>query len=1605
MPSIDERVVAMSFENTVFEARVATTMATLGKLDASIKNIGQVNGLANIEASANKVTLQGPMSALDKLKAKLGLTSAGTAFSDMERSADKVTLAGPSSAIDKLKAKFGLLSAGNTFNNIEAQSDRVSLSGITKAIEGVASRFSTLRTAAAVALGGIVQQGVQKGAAFVKSFFTPIMDGFKEYQTNLASIQTILANTADSGGNLKTVNAALNELNRYSDKTIYNFSEMARNIGTFTAAGVQLKPAVAAIKGIANLAALSGSNSQQASTAMYQLSQAIAAGRVGLQDWNSVVNAGMGGAVFQKSLMRTAENMGTIAKGAVKIDKATGKATINGESFRNSIMAKPGQQSWLTSDVLTKTLAQFTGDLSDAQLKAQGFSDAEIKAIQNQAKMAQQAATQVKTLPQVFDVARETIGSGWATTFQTIFGNFNQSKSTFTALSNTINGFINTNSRARNQVLKDWAALGGRTDLINGIKNAFEAIMSILKPIKDAFRDIFPATTGKQLADLTKNFADLMASFKIGPATAENLRRTFAGLFAVLHIGWTIIKDVAKVLFDLLGTAGKGAGGILSFTGSIGDFLKALDNAISKGHALDGFFSGLTAILRVPLTILGALASAFFGLFDGVDPAKAKGVENSIGGVGNSLKPIKGVVDAAVGAWHNLVDVFDNLKTAVSPLLDNVANVFGDFGSKIAEGIKNTNFDLVFSAIQTTLIGGIFLSIKKALGGGIGIDIGGGLLGNLSKTFEALTGNLEAMQKNIQAKTLLTIAAAVGVLAASVVALSLIDPKKVASAMTTIAVGLGELGATLAILGRVTKGGGFASLPLISLAMVGLAASILILAGAMKIMSTMSWGDIAKGLVGVGGALAAVGAGMKLMGGGPGLVIQAAGLMLVAVALNALAVAMKIFGSMKWEDMAKGLVGIAGALTAIGLGMQLIGPEILLVAPGLLLAAAAITLLSGAIMSFGAMKWEDLAKGIIGMAGSLAALGLAIQLIPPTVALQAAGLVILAVALNGIAAAIKVMGAMNVEAIIKGITALAGVLLVLAIGLEAMAGTLPGSVALLAAAAAIAILAPAIALLGTLSWGTIIKGVVAIGAALGVLALVGALAATPLSALGVALLPLAAVFVLVAGAAYIFGKALALVGDSGPKAIAVMITAITAFVAAIPAIVINFLKGLVGIAKAVADVAPQVLLALGAMIDTIIAFVITEAPKLAVAIGTLVDAILLVLLTNSPKLIAAGVQLLMNLLSGISANIGQITTKVAEIVAIFLNTLASNMPQLVSAGVNVLNALIRGIASRIPALVATVGTLIVSFINAVASQIWRVVKAASNLIASFIGAISAGLGRIVRAGTSLIINFLDGVGNAIPRIINKGVELIGKFLDGISSGLVRVENKGADAVIRFLNGTANTIRNKGPELRAAGWNLASAIIEGLGQGIFSLGGKVMAALKWLADQMPGWLKRLLGIHSPSTVFAAIGGQVMDGLSAGIYDGSKGTQRTMEATAQDVVSSAKSAFGKMPNLLEGMMDTQPTITPVLDLSNVQKGAQQLSDLTNVTPITAAASYGQAAAISADKQAADVATAQAAQGGSTFEFNQYNTSPKALSEIEIYRQTNNQLSQIKRVVGLP
>ena len=412
------------------------------------------------------------------------------------------------STIDKLKAALNFRGAEKGLDAVNSAAKKVNLSGVSNAVDKVRVKFDALQVAGITALANITNSAINTGKRMASAFTVdPIVQGFNEYETQLNSVQTIMANTASKGTTIDQVTDALNELNTYADKTIYNFTEMTRNIGTFTAAGVDLDKSVASIKGIANLAAMSGSSSIQASTAMYQLSQAIAAGRVSLMDWNSVVNAGMGGEQFQEALKRTARVMGT---GVDAVIEKYG-------SFRESLTK--GQ--WLTTDVLTETLKQISGAYSEAELMQQGYSQEQAKAIANMAVTAEEAATKVKTFTQMIDTMKEAVGSGWAQTWQTVFGDFYEARDFWTSISDMFGDMIGNMSDARNTLLEgafesSWEQIRGKIEATGGSLDLFDE--KIREVVNEA---------GINYDDLISKTGDLSTAIQDGAINMEAVQEAF----------------------------------------------------------------------------------------------------------------------------------------------------------------------------------------------------------------------------------------------------------------------------------------------------------------------------------------------------------------------------------------------------------------------------------------------------------------------------------------------------------------------------------------------------------------------------------------------------------------------------------------------------------------------------------------------------------------------------------------------------------------------------------------------------------------------------------------------------------------------------------------------------------------------------------------------------------------------------------------------------------------------------------------------------------------------------------------------------------------------
>ena len=384
------------------------------------------------------------------------------------------------STLDKLKQKLHLKDASKGLENVGTAAKNVNMNGLSSAVDTVRVKFSALDVIGVTALTNITNQAVNAGKRMISALtIDPVKTGLQEYETQINAVQTILANTESKGTTLDQVNQALEELNKYADMTIYNFTEMTRNIGTFTAAGVDLDTSVTAIQGIANLAAVSGSTSQQASTAMYQLSQALSSGTVKLMDWNSVVNAGMGGQVFQDALKETARNHGILIDDMID----------HFGSFRESLST-----GWLSADILTETLSHFTMAAEEGtkqweeykkSLMDDGYTEEQAEAILKLSNTATDAATKVKTFTQLWDVLKEAAQSGWSQTWKLIIGDFEEAKNLFTPLSDFLTGVINGMSDARNRMLQialdfsaPWKAV---MDKLNGagLGNVKKVISSV----------------------------------------------------------------------------------------------------------------------------------------------------------------------------------------------------------------------------------------------------------------------------------------------------------------------------------------------------------------------------------------------------------------------------------------------------------------------------------------------------------------------------------------------------------------------------------------------------------------------------------------------------------------------------------------------------------------------------------------------------------------------------------------------------------------------------------------------------------------------------------------------------------------------------------------------------------------------------------------------------------------------------------------------------------------------------------------------------------------------------------------------------------------------
>ena len=1452
------------------------------------------------------------------------------------------------STLDRLKKSLNLSGAAKGFDEIDSASKKVNMNGLANAVESVRLKFSALEVMAVTALANITNSALNAGKRIVSALtIDPIKTGFQEYETQIGAVQTILANTQHEGTNLQQVNRALDELNTYADKTIYNFTEMTRNIGTFTAAGVNLQTSVDSIKGIANLAAVSGSTSQQASTAMYQLSQALAAGKVSLMDWNSVVNAGMGGKVFQDALVRTSELLGTGAKNAINMYG----------SFRESLT----KGEWLTTEVLTETLKQFAGAYSEADLIQQGFSESQAKEIAQMAKTAEEAATKVKTFTQLWDTLKESAQSGWTATWEILIGDFEEAKDLLSEVSETIGNVIGEAAQARNDLLSGGLSSGwkqllnqgiadeagyiesiqevarksgdafdkmvadsdnfsdalkkglqegvissdtlsdavhnlrdkmtgmsqeerkaagytsemveqiekldegikngsvsmdeftekilkpsGRENLIQSIWNAAKGLMSVIAPIKEAFRDIFPPMTSEQLYAFTEALRNLTERMKLSETTSENLKRTFKGLFAVLDIIKQAVTAVFNAVGSLLGGVGDLGAGILGVTGTFGDWLVKLDEFIKQGDVFNKVLGTIVSVIKTVATairdfvkvVAEKIAFPGFELFHSL----LERLHTRMSQIGDAAGGMKSSVSSAFEAMGNalancqFMQLLQAIWDAVKAIAGGIADAMGKVGSSLIDSIGNADFSGVIDLLNGISFGAIAVGITKFVGA---IKEQLDSIGSIKESFigilDSVRGCFEAYQSQLQAGTLLKIASAIAILVASLVALSLIDSAKLSAALGAITVLFADLMASMAVFNKIS--GQASGVIRSTTAMLAISTSVLILASALKKLGDLDAKQLATGLTGVAGLTATMIVAAKSLGkGGPTIIKGASQMVIFAAAIKVLASACEDLSALDWEGLAKGLVGVgvllaevslfmntakfsgqsvttatgivilSGAIKIlasacedfaqmnwgeIGRGLTSIGivlaeivaftrltgnaQHVIATSAALIGIGAAMKILAAAVKDFSAMNWSELAVGLVGMAGALTAVTIAVNFMPKNMIAIGTGLIAVSTALLIMASALENMGGMEWNEIAKGLVALGGSLGIMAVGLRAMTGTLSGSAAMLVAASALAILTPVLSILGAMSWTAIVKGLVSLAGAFTVIGVAGAVL-TPLvptilglsgamALIGVAVLGLGA-GLLAAGtglsAIAVGFTALAAAGTAGATAVVASLTVIITGIAdLIPAIVAKIGEAIVEFCKVIANSAGEIGNAVKEVVLTLVDVLIECVPAIADGALKLIAGVLEALVQYTPQIVDSLFQFLIGVLEGI----------------------ARNLPGLIQAAIDVLMAFFAGIVDALKGidtatlLQGIVGIGLLAAIMAALSAVAALVPGAMvgvlgmGLVIAELALVLAAVGALAQIpGLQWLINeggnLLQGVGTAIGKFIGG---IVGGFMSGVSS--------------------------------------------------------------------------------------------------------------------------------------------------------------------------------------------------------------------------------------------
>ena len=1035
--TVDQRVVEMEFNNKEFEKNAAQSMSTIEKLKSKLDFSGSAKAMKELNGSVKDVNMSPLASAAEAVKDKFSILEQ-IGIGALRKIGEEAVATGErlvkSLSVDNIKDgwdKFGkkteavatLVSQGYDISVVNEQMEL---------LNWYTDETSYNFTSMASEIGKFTASG-------------------QSLEDSVTAMMGIADWAALSGQNATKASAAMYQLSQAMSKGALKYDDWrsVQNAGMdtreFRQNAVDAAIALGQVKKVGDdlYAVMEDVNGVATEAARYTLNEMFTSDAMSKKGW---LDSEAMMSVFTKygqavkslrvitdnevdGLETASEAMAAVEEKAeemVKEANAAGKELSMDDALRQASLEMVGSVDSIKEEAeeYIATIAQSEGrsiDFNTALTElGYGFDSFALKALRS--------AQEAKTWADVIDATKDAVSTGWMNTFEKIFGDYETAKSLWTRSANDFYDIFASAGEERNEMLDVWSKMGGQKLLfstdeedLGALLRILDMIKNVMSTIKEAEDEIFYSFTnggsvaeqkGVRLFRITKKIADAIKSFtdkfKEGSENLEKLKRTFKGIFAIVDVIKTVVRELFSAIGQVFGELfGEANGGILDLTANIGDALVAFRDWIKESGVFKIVFGGIANtiinvirwikqfiawIQSIPLVqnAVNAIRSAFDSLKNSIGELyeRVKGGEGIGQVLGDMFKDVriiqdiknffKGIWDAIVGFWNNFVevpekisqvntflaDVFVNIGNTINTFLTNMGVAAIDFG-KIFESIKNIFENLTINDVAMIAAGvAIFLFVRRLFSA---LEVAGGIVESFNNLTKAVKGFFSGIKKTLQAHAVLVMAGAILVLVAALSVLATQDPDRLWSAVGIMATLIGVVSALFIAVGIIGP-----RLATATVAIIGLSAAMALLSVALMAISNSN----TSGLAGAIAALLAVSAAFVLIGAistrivstQKGVMQSMIGLavMLVGVGLSMtlIAVAMKKIAEIDTGDISK--VGTVMLEISIGMAAMLAASSFVRKGAGgtILAMAVSLFLILGAIRKLAKMDPAEAARGL-----------------------------------------------------------------------------------------------------------------------------------------------------------------------------------------------------------------------------------------------------------------------------------------------------------------------------------------------------------------------------------------------------------------------------------------------------------------------------------------------------------------------------------------------------------------------------------------------------------------------------------------------------------------